>query len=50
MSNFIGAAIAIAIQDIGASVIELYDRVTENGIDRRKTEDGLDDRETEEAP
>tara|TARA_R100000664_G_C2670476_1_gene82735 strand:- start:188 stop:331 length:144 start_codon:yes stop_codon:yes gene_type:complete len=47
MSNFIGAAIAIAIQDIGASVIEIYDRVTENGTERRKTEDGLDDRETE---
>tara|TARA_Y100000004_G_scaffold48272_1_gene53181 strand:- start:2009 stop:2152 length:144 start_codon:yes stop_codon:yes gene_type:complete len=47
MSNFIGAAIAIAIQDIGASIIEIFDRVTENGLDRRKTEDGLDDRETE---
>ncbi len=50
MSNFIGAAIAIAIQDIGASVIEIFDRVTENGTDRRKTEDGLYDRETEGAP
>tara|TARA_R100000808_G_scaffold18552_1_gene40630 strand:- start:3697 stop:3840 length:144 start_codon:yes stop_codon:yes gene_type:complete len=47
MSNFIGAAIAIAIQDIGASIIEIFDRVTENGLERRKTEDGLDDRETE---
>jgi len=47
MSNFIGAAIAIAIQDIGAGIIELFDRVTENGLDRRKTENGLDDRETE---
>ena len=49
MSNFIGAAIAVAIQDIGAGVIEIFDRVTENGTDRRKTEDGLDDRETEGA-
>jgi len=49
MSNFIGAAIAIAIQDIGASIIEIYDRVTENGTERRKTEDGLYDRETEGA-
>ena len=49
MSNFIGAAIAIAIQDIGASIIEIYDRVTENGTERRKTEDGLYDRDTEGA-
>ena len=47
MSNFIGTAIAIAISDIGASIIEIFDRVTENGLERRKTEDGLDDRETE---
>tara|TARA_R110002051_G_scaffold125208_2_gene198589 strand:+ start:994 stop:1146 length:153 start_codon:yes stop_codon:yes gene_type:complete len=50
MSNFIGAAIAIAITDIGAVVIEAFDRVTQNGLDRRKTEDGLEDRETEDAP
>ena len=49
MSNFIGAAIAIAIQDIGASIIEIFDRVTENGLERRKTEDGLYDRDTEGA-
>ena len=49
MSNFIGAAIAVAIQDIGASVIEIYDRVIESGTERRKTEDGLYDRETEGA-
>ena len=49
MSNFIGTAIAIAIQDIGAGIIEIYDRVTESGTERRKTEDGLDDRETEGA-
>ena len=49
MSNFIGAAIAIAIQDIGASIIEIYDRVTESGTERRKTEDGLYDRDTEGA-
>ena len=47
MSNFIGTAIAIAISDIGASIIEIFDRVTENGLERRKTEDGLYDRETE---
>ena len=49
MSNFIGAAIAIAVQNIGTSIIEIFDRVTENGIDRRKTEDDLYDRETEGA-
>ena len=49
MSNFIGTAIAIAISDIGASIIEIYDRVTENGLERRKTEDGLYDRDTEGA-
>lgn len=48
MSNFIGAVIAIAVQDIGAGIIEIYDRVTQSGL-RRKTEDGLDDRETEGA-
>ena len=47
MSNFIGTAIAIAISDIGASIIEIFDRVTESGKQRRKTEDGLYDRETE---
>jgi hypothetical protein len=49
MSNFIGAAIAIAISDIGSSIIEIFDRVTENGLERRKTEDGLYDRDTEGA-
>jgi len=49
MSNFIGTAIAIAISDIGASIIEIFDRVTENGLERRKTEDGLYDRDTEGA-
>ena len=49
MSNFIGTAIAIAISDIGAGIIEIYDRVTENGTERRKTEDGLYDRDTEGA-
>ena len=49
MSNFIGAAIAIAISDIGASIIEIFDRVTENGLERRKTEDRLYDRDTEGA-
>lgn len=48
MSNFIGAAIAIAIQDIGAGIIEIYDRVTQSGLSR-KTEDGRFDRETEGA-
>jgi len=48
MSNFIGAAIAIAVQNIGASVIEIYDRVTQSGL-RRKTENGRFDRETEGA-
>ena len=49
MSNFIGTAIAIAISDVGASIIEIYDRVTENGKGRRITEDGLYDRDTEGA-
>lgn len=49
MSNFIGTAIAIAITDVGASIIEIYDRVVESGKGRRITENGLYDRETEGA-
>jgi hypothetical protein len=45
ISNAIGA-----LTDIGSSIIEAFDRVTENGTDRRKTEDGLNDRETEGGP
>ena len=48
---WIGIANAIgAITDIGGSVVEVYDRVTENGTYRRKIESGLEDRETEGAP
>jgi|18_taG_2_1085343.scaffolds.fasta_scaffold233434_1 hypothetical protein len=45
IANAIGAG-----PNIGASIVEVYDRVTEDGIDRRKTEDDLNDRETEGAP
>ena len=48
--NFIGAAIAIATQIIGASATEVYDRVLEGGTIKRVVETGIDDRETEEAP
>ena len=48
--NFIGVAIAIATQNIGASATEVYDRVLENGTDKRVVETGIDDRETEAAP
>jgi hypothetical protein len=45
IANAIGA-----LEDIGASIIEIFDRTTETGGHRRKTEDGLFDRETEGAP
>ena len=47
---WIGIANAIGIENIGASVIEVYDRVTEDGLERRITEVTLEDRETEGAP
>ena len=48
---WIGIANAIgALADIGASIVEAFDRVTESGSFRRKTEDGRHDRETEGGP
>jgi len=50
MSPIIGNIVSIVGgPDIGASVVEIYDRVTEDGLYRRKIETGLDDRETEAA-
>ena len=49
--TWIAIALGIgAVEDIGGGIIEVFDRVTETGADRRKTEDGIDDGETEGAP
>ena len=50
MPNLIAIGIYIESVNIGAAVVEVYDRITEDGLDRRITEVTLDDRETEGAP
>lgn len=51
ISMWIGIANAIgAGPNIGGSIVEVYDRVTEDGLERRITEKTLEDRETEGAP
>lgn len=50
MPSIIAIGIAIEIVDIGAAVVEVYDRILETGGEKRITEVTLDDRETEGAP
>ena len=50
MPNLIAIGIYIESVNIGSTVVEVYDRITEDGLDRRITEVTLDDRETEGAP
>ena len=48
---WIGIANAIGgLTNIGSSIIEAFDRVTESGSFSRKTESGRFDRETEGGP
>tara|TARA_Y100000034_G_C6832347_1_gene375812 strand:+ start:594 stop:758 length:165 start_codon:yes stop_codon:yes gene_type:complete len=52
--SIVGYFISLITSPNPHSIVEIYDRVTEDGLYRRKTEqlftgDGLDDRETEGA-
>jgi hypothetical protein len=49
MPNLIAIGIMIETVDVGAAVVEVYDRVLEDGLEKRITEVTLDDRETEGA-
>ena len=49
MPNLIAIGIMIETVDIGAAVVEVYDRILENDGEKRITEVTLDDRETEGA-
>ena len=49
--SIIGYFISLVTQeDIGASIVEVYDRVTEDGAFRRQLQTSAEDRETEGAP
>jgi hypothetical protein len=47
---WIAIANAIGALPDAATIVEVHDRITEDGLDRRKTEVTAEDRETEGAP